>query len=65
MGETKLPIDQAINTFILQPIRKVRKKSSWLPNERENYKHNKIEAFKHLNLYWNRKWKFVRERDVI
>ena len=26
MGETKLPIDQTINTFILQPIRKVRKK---------------------------------------
>ena len=70
MGEINLPIDQKIKyLYSTINIRKViEKKSSWIMImewETENYKHNKREVFRHLNLYWNKKWKAVRVRDVI
>ena len=36
-----------------------------MERETENYIHNKGEAFRHLNLYWNKKRKVVRVRNVI
>ena len=57
MGEINLPINQKIKYLYSTTNQKSYRKKKFMIMEREteNYIHNKGEAFKHLNLYWNKK----------